>query len=249
MTDLMFKLRRSPRTLLERDGHPGPGPGRLALVMGRSGIGKTAFIVGIGIDALLSGQRVLHIAVERTVSKIRDWYDDLLVEMLRREKMLTHCATIQLEVERHRHIQTYVGSSFSLDRMRQSLDLLMSAMEFTPDVIILDRLEYASKSTDPKGELSSQTVAGAREVAAEIGAELWMACRTHRGGPQARPGHLPFPAEPFEELVDLAFLLDPRNSKIRLQVLKDRQEMLGQELNIQLDPQTLLLVSGLKKRG
>jgi hypothetical protein len=27
MTNLMIQLRRSPRTLLERDGHPGPGAG------------------------------------------------------------------------------------------------------------------------------------------------------------------------------------------------------------------------------
>jgi len=26
MTELMIALRRSPGTLLERDGHPGPGP-------------------------------------------------------------------------------------------------------------------------------------------------------------------------------------------------------------------------------
>ena len=67
MTELMIALRRSPRTLLERDGHPGPGPGRLALVMARAGVGKTAFLVGIGVDALLSGQRVLHVSLERTV--------------------------------------------------------------------------------------------------------------------------------------------------------------------------------------
>ena len=55
MTKIMIELRRSPRTLLERDGHSGPGAGHLALVMARAGVGKTAFLVGIGIDALLSG--------------------------------------------------------------------------------------------------------------------------------------------------------------------------------------------------
>ncbi len=119
MTNLMFGLRRSPRTLLERDGHPGPGPGKLALVLGRAGVGKTAFIVGIGIDALLSDQKVLHISLERSVDKVRTWYDDLLMEMLRREKKLEHWAAIQLEVERHRHIHTYAGSAFSIDRLRQ----------------------------------------------------------------------------------------------------------------------------------
>ncbi len=115
MTNLMIKLRRSPRTLLERDGHPGPGGGHLALVMARAGVGKTAFLVGIGIDALLSGQKVLHISLDCTVDKIRDWYDDLLREMLRREKKLEHRAALQLELERRRNIHTKVGRSFSAE--------------------------------------------------------------------------------------------------------------------------------------
>jgi predicted transcriptional regulator len=240
MTSLMFQLRRSPRTLLERDGHPGPGPGRLALVMGRAGVGKTALIVGIGIDALLSGQRVLHVSLERTVDKIRDWYDDLLMELLRRDRKLQHWGAIQLEMERRRHIYTFVGHSFSIERLRQALDLLTGSMDFSPDVIILDRLEFT--------ELEPAAIEALRDLAAELGAEIWMACRTHREGPQARPGHLPPPAEPFEELVDLAFQLDPREAKVRLSLLKDHQQMLDKDLNILLDPQTLLLVTGISSK-
>jgi hypothetical protein len=75
-----------------------------------------------------------------------------------------------------------------------------------------------------------------------------MACRTHREGPQAAPGHLPPPADIFEDSVDLAFSLVPQDAKIRLHVLKDRQEMLDKGLNILLDPQSLLLVTGVAAR-
>jgi len=236
MTELMIALRRSPRTLLERDGHPGPGPGRLAVVMARAGVGKTAFLVGIGIDALLSGQQVLHVSLERTVDKVRSWYDDLLTEMLRREKKLELWAPVQLEIEKRRHIHTYVGRSFSVARLRKALELLGEAMEFSPQVIILDRIEDVGADTVMIGEL--------RALAAEVGAELWMACRTHRDGPQAKPGHLPPPADAFEEHVDLAFRLEPHDAKVRLQVLKDRQQMVEKNLNILLDTKTLLLTTG-----
>ena len=236
MTNLMIKLRRSPRTLLTRDGHPGPGSGHLAVVMARAGVGKTAFLVGIGIDALLSGQKVLHISLERTVEKVRDWYDEMLSEMLRREKQLQHWAAIQLEVERRRNIHTYVGRSFSADRLREALDLLRDAMDFVPNVIILDRMEM--EGFDPA------TIRAAKALAAEIGAELWMACRTHRDEPGAE-GHLPPPADRFEDLVDIAFLLVPKDAKVRLQVVKDTSKMLAQELNVVLDPRTLLLDTGI----
>jgi len=238
MTNLMIKLRRSPRTLLERDGHPGPGAGHLALVMARAGVGKTAFLVGIGIDALLSGQKVLHISLERSVDKIRDWYDDLLREMLRREKKLDRRAALQLELERRRHIHTYIGRSFSAERMREALDLLRDAMDFVPDVIILDRMEM--EGFDPA------VIKSAKAMAGEVGAEMWMACRTHRGGPETAEGHLPPPADQFEDLVDIAFSLDPQNAKVRLRVVKDRDQMLDRDLNLLLDPKTLLLTTGMR---
>ncbi len=235
MTNLMISLRRSPRTLLERDGHPGPGAGKLGLVAARAGVGKTAFLTGIGIDALLSGQKVLHVTVNRNIDKIREWYDEQLVEMLKRERKLEHLSAVQLTMERNRHIHTFVGQSFSVDRVRQTLTLLRDAMEFVPAVIILDRMEHAG--------VDQPAIAQLKAMASEIGAELWMACRTHREGPAA-PGHLPPPADTFEDLVDVAFSLDPQDAKVRLHVIKDKEKMVERDLNILLDPQTLLLVPG-----
>jgi hypothetical protein len=159
------------------------------------------------------------------------------MEMLRREKKLEMWAPVQLEIERRRHIHTYVGQSFSVARLRSALDLLRDAMEFRPQVIILDRVEYT-------GPDAPGMVAELRELAAAVDAELWMACRTHREGPQAKPGHLPPPADAFEEQVDLAFRLESHDAKVRLQVLKDRQQMVEKDLNILLDTQTMLLTTG-----
>ena len=236
MTDLMISLRRSPRTLLERDGHPGPGPGKLGLVLARAGVGKTAVLTGIGVDALLSGQKVLHVSIERTIDKVREWYDDKLIEMLKQNKKLEHLGTLQLAMERNRHIHTFIGQSFSVDRIGQTLDLLRDAMEFVPAVIILDRMEYA--------QLDLDAIVDLKAMAEKIGAELWMACRTHRDGPAATPGHLPPPADGIEEHVDVAFSLVPQDAKVRLHVIKDQQEMVYKDLNILLDPLTLLLVTG-----
>jgi hypothetical protein len=239
MTNLMIQLRRSPRTLLERDGHAGPGAGHLAVVLARAGVGKTAFLVGIGIDALLSGQKVLHVSLERTLEKVRDWYDDLLMEMLRREKKLEHWAAIQLEVEKRRNIHTYMGRSFSAERLGQALELLRDAMDFVPNVIILDRMELS--------DFDPAVIQGVKQLASDTGAELWMACRTHRDEPGSE-GHLPPPADRFEDLVDIAFRLDPQDAKVRLHVAKDKDQMLGRDLNVVLDPRTLLLDTGIGAR-
>jgi hypothetical protein len=231
----MISLRRSPRTLLERDGHPGPGPGKLGLVMARAGVGKTAVLTAIGVDAMLAGQKVLHISIERSIDKVREWYDEKLFEMLKHNKKLEHLGTLQLSMERNRHIHTFVGQSFSVDRIRQTLELIHESMDFVPGVIILDRTEYTELDPALIGELKT--------LAAGIDAEFWMACRTHRED-QPEPGHLPPPADTFEDLVDVAFFLHPQDAKIRMQVLKDHDEVISKDLNILLDPQTLLLVTG-----
>ncbi len=234
---MMIQLRRSPRKLLERDGYPGPGPGNLALIFARAGVGKTAFLVGIGLDALLSGQRVLHVSLESTVDKVRDWYDDLLQEMLRRDKKLAHYAAIQVELERRRHIHTYVGGSFSIDRLRHGLELLTDVMHFDPQVILVDDIDVDGQEIEPR------RVEAIKAMAADLGAELWMTCQTHRDEP-AEEGHLPPPATRLEDLTDLAFRLDSHDAKVRLHVLKDHQQMLDEDLHILLDPQTLLLGFG-----
>jgi hypothetical protein len=156
--------------------------------------------------------------------------------MLKRDRKLEHLSAVQLKMERNRHIHTFVGQSFSVERIRQTLALLSDAMEFVPAVIILDRTEYT--------ELNPDSIAELKAMAADIGAEIWMACRTHRDGPPAAPGHLPPPADGFEDLVDVAFSLVPQDAKVRLHVIKDQQEMVDKDLNILLDPQSLLLVTG-----
>lgn len=237
MTDLMIHLRRSPRKLLERDDHPGPGPGSLALIMARAGAGKTAFLVDIGIDAILAGQKVLHVSLDATVDRVRTWYDDLLMETLRREKKLEHWAAVQLEAERQRHIHTYLGHSFTPERLRDAIRMLRDVMHFEPHVILLDDLEAEG--------IDAETLTAVKALGAEIGAEIWMTCQSFREGPSGKPGHLPPPMDQVEDLVDLAFRLDPEGSKMRLHILKDRGRMLDEDLHILLDPQSMLVTVGL----
>ena len=139
--------------------------------------------------------------------------------------------------ERRRHIHTYVGHSYTTERLRSALDLLRGAMDFVPQVVLVDDIDIDDEQVDP------EAVAAVKELAREVGAELWMTCNTHREDP-TEPGHLPPPADRLEDLTDLAFRLDSHDAKVRLHVLKDHQQMLDEDLHILLDPQTLLLGFG-----
>ena len=235
MTETMLRLRRSPRKLLSRDGHPGPGPGRMALVMSRAGVGKSAFLVGIGLDSLLAGQRVMHVSRHRTVDKVRERYDEIFHELVQNNGIEpADAARIQLEIERRRHIYTFLGDSFSVDKIRDGIALLGEHTDFRPDVLIIDRMDVRAIDRNEFEPL--------RELAAGDGIEVWMSARTHRDDPPAKPGHLPPPADQIEDLLDLVLRLDPRGDQVLLHVLKDRERMLDEDMHVGLDPRSLLLI-------
>jgi len=51
---------RSPVRLLEKSLHGGLGDGNLGVVLAGHGVGKSSFLVGVGIDELLRGGTVLR---------------------------------------------------------------------------------------------------------------------------------------------------------------------------------------------
>lgn len=229
------RLNRSLRALLERDGHDSsPGAGRLALVLARAGTGKTAFLTTIGLDAIFAGKKVLHIDIDTTVDKVRTWYDDILAELIKRGDVTGDKLALQLFSERSRHIHTYNHHSFGVGKLNETLQLMDSIMHFDPNVIVVDGLDLERTPV--------QTISQLRELAQSANAELWISCRVRREAPPARPGHLPPPADQFEALADLAFMLEHEGARIRLHVLKEHEQIGDKDTHLLLDPQTLLMV-------
>jgi len=234
MSDQTINPRRSPRALLAKSGHPGAGPGTLTLVMARAGVGKTAFLTSVGLDALLAGQTVLHVSLEANVEKVRDWYDDLLAELAVREPELSRSAELRLKLERRRHILGFLGGSFGAAKLEHAIGMLGERMDFHPDLILIDRVDLTHATRDE--------ISALKDIATTAACELWASARLYRRAPAARDGHLPGPAEPIEDLVDLAFKLEPEGDKIRLHALKDNDVTADENLNVLLDPTSLLLV-------
>jgi hypothetical protein len=231
----VVRLKRSLRAMLERDGHDSsPGTGKLALVLARAGTGKTAFLTTIGLDAIFSGKRVLHVDIDTAVDKVRTWYDDLLAELLSKGDLTGNALEMQLLVERARHIHTYGHHSFSVAKIQETLELMDTVMHFDPQVILVDGMDLE--------KTEARTVAQLRELAQSAGAELWITCRVRRDGPPTRPGHLPPPADQFETLADLAFLLEHEGARVRLHVLKEHEQIGNVNTHVLLDANSLLMM-------
>lgn len=223
---------RSPRRLLDRTIHGGLGSGGLGVVLARAGVGKTAFLVQLGLDDLLRGRSVLHVGIDTTIDRVRTWYDELLAD-LRRCSELEDPAEAKLLVERHRMIQVYTADSFSVERLLSVAAILRDHAGFVPSAILLDGLDWNALDRSDGVMLKG--------LAAGAGAELWATALTHRHVAGEEPQDLPPPCDRFDDLIDVAVFLAPRGDRVDLRLLRDHDSRDPGPTTLELEPVSLRL--------
>lgn len=160
-------------------------PGEWAFLRAPPGAGKSAFFVQVGLEALLSGRRVLHLSLDAAVDRVHAHYDTLLADMEERLGLNDGGAT-RLRVERLRMIQAWPDGRFSVQRLQGSLEWLAEHMGFRPAVIIVDGLGDRARenqaflgSAGPMPEGLSETEAKAFvHCLRSTSAHGWLGART-----------------------------------------------------------------------
>lgn len=224
---------RSPLRTLERSLGAGLGRGRVGAVIAHAGVGKTACLVHIGLDALLRGWGVLHLSNESGVSHLRTFYDELFHEMAKATGLENHAA-IQLELERRRLLISQPGPSVSIERLRDAAEIATGALNGAPDVLVVEGLDLESD-----GERSLR---GLREIASSLGAEAWISVRAV-GDVRGSDGHgLPRPADRLVASLDVVLLLEPRDGHALLRLLKNGDAPVDRSVLLVLDAATLQLL-------
>ncbi len=222
---------RSPLRVFERSIHGGLGRGNLGVVMSRAGIGKSAFLIDIGLDDLMRDRRVLHVAVNDSVERVRAFYDEMFVE-LAKSTHLEHPDEVRYMVERNRHIHSYKDVQFSVDRLVTVVRFLKEHADFPLDAVIVDNFPFASTTTEEVGVV--------KNLAKEMNCEIWMSALSHRDSEKNDMG-FPDPLTKHDEFLSVKIYLKTEGDGIRLKLLKDHDNEDLSELMLDLDPTTLLL--------
>jgi hypothetical protein len=223
---------RSPLRLLEQSIHGGLGRGNIGVVAARHGVGKSAVLVGIALDDLMRGRKVLHVALGERFDKIRDYYDEIFMDLARTAN-LQDVDTERREVEQYRNIHTYVGNSFSITKLREAIVFLNTHMNFFPAALILEGYKFEEATKEDMAEL--------RQIAREIDGELWMSAVTHRESTVNERG-IPEPLAHLEDSIDVMLALEPGEKSVTLRLLKDHNNPDVSPSHVALDPTTLLLI-------
>ena len=223
---------RSPLRLLEKSIHGGLGRGNLGVVLSRAGVGKTAFLVQLGLDDLMRERKVLHVSLDASIDRVRTWYDELFADLCRYTELADPVASRVL-VERNRMIQVYPDGGFTTERLRSVAALLREHADFVPDAVLVDGLDWATVSPTLVTELKG--------IAMEANAELWITGLTHRHLTGHDLDDLPETYRPFDSLIDVAVFLAPRGEHVDLRLLRDHDNKEQLTTTLELEPVSLRL--------
>lgn len=223
---------RSPMRVLEASIHGGLEPGNIGVIIARHGVGKTAFLVGVALDDLLRGQKVLHVSLEHDSEKVRAFYDEIFMD-LTHERGLEDVWKVRFELERNRRIHCYMDDTFHVDKLREALAFLREHGDFHPVAIMIDGYDFDGATAQDMREL--------RKTVGEVDAELWMTATTHRESIMSEHG-VPAPVAHLENEVDVILRMAHDTKAVHVSLLKDHDNPDVSDLKLALDPTTLLLV-------
>ncbi len=226
-------MERSPVRIFERAIGGGLGEGKLGVVLSRHGVGKTGFLIGLAVDQLLQGRKVLYISTKESVEHINNFFDQIFHAMAASLEM-DQVPQKQLRMERNRYIHVYNRDSFSLEKLEQSVAFLKDAAGFVPDMVILDGT--------PRFENTEEwEIQGVKKMAAEWGAEIWTSSNIHREGQESDARGVPNTVARFDDEIGVIINLESDSDHVKVKILKEHGSTEPAQVQIELDPKTLLL--------
>jgi hypothetical protein len=223
---------RNPLRLFEHSIHGGLGSGNIGVVVARHGIGKTAFLVGIALDDAMRGRKAMHVSLDKTVDHLREFYDEIFMD-LAHSAQLEDLPAERLEMERNRIIHTYAGKSFTIHKLRHSINFLREYAHFDPACLILEGFDFERATV--------ADMEAFRDLAGEFNVEMWVSAVTHRGVPLNEHG-IPEPVAKLASAIAVIVQMTDDSDGVRLSLLKDHDNPNVAKLTLALDPSTMLLV-------
>jgi len=222
---------RSPIRVLEASIRGGLGAGNIGVVVARHGVGKTAFLVGVALDDLMRGRKVLHVSLEQDADKVRAFYDEIFSDLAHKRKM-EDVWKVRLETERNRRIHCYLGDTFSIDKLQETLAFMREHGDFRPVAVMIDGFPFQCSASEEMARL--------REVAVGSETELWMTAVTHREAVMDEQG-VPEPLTHLQTDIDVILRMSHDTKAVHVSLLKDYDNPDVSDLKLALDPTTMLL--------
>ena len=222
----------SPLKLLEKSSKKGLGAGNLGVLIARAGVGKTACLIHIAFDRIFRQGKLVHISLEEGPEKVTSYYSVIYNDLVKALDCTDDYDEYRLLIDRNRMILAYLNQSFEIARLRTNLRNLAKNLDFRPDTLIVDGLDF---------ERAERTLfEGFKKIAEEFKVEIWLSALSHRHITEVNERGIPYPCHLLDDLFSLIILLQPESSGVFLRLLKDHDNPTIPDASVRLDPNTFL---------
>lgn len=226
-------IQRNPLRFLSERSADALTQGEFGGILARAGVGKTALIVQLAMNAMLKGQHVLHISLSDPVNKVNLWYQEVYRHLTEGDDV-TQTRTLWEQLLPYRFIMTFKAEGFRLPVLEERLEDLREQDIFKPSVVIMDGYPFE--------EAGRESLAALKTFADSNGMCVWFTVRTHRHEAPDTAG-LPLQLSDLDDLFDVLVRLQPDGKKINIDVLKGMDQARVPETLV-LDPTSMLIVDG-----
>ncbi|MBW1703253.1 MAG: hypothetical protein JRJ69_14350 [Deltaproteobacteria bacterium] len=225
----------SPLKLLEKSSRKGLGAGNLGVLIARAGVGKTACLIHIAFDRIFRQGKLVHISLEEGPEKVTSYYNVMYHDLVKALDLTDDYDDYRMLIDRNRMILAYLSQSFEIERLRTNLRNLAKNLNFRPDTLIIDGLDF---------ERTERTLfEGFKEIAAEFQVEIWLSALSHRHISEVNERGIPYPCHEFDDLFSLIIQFQPESSGVFLRLLKDHDNPTIPDASVRLDPNTFLALN------
>lgn len=205
--------------------------GQFGAVLSRAGVGKTALLVQLALNAMLRDRNVLHISMIDPVDKVTLWYEELF-HLLTERGDVEQGGLLLESLLPHRFIMTFRIAGFNIPKLRERLADLDAQDIFHPDMIIVDGLRFDESMRGCLEEMKA--------LAGEQSLQVWFSVHTHRHE-EAPEGEFPPSLLSIEDLFDIALKLQPEGTDVRIQPLKGPEAVISGLSRLTLDASSMLV--------
>ena len=221
----------SPLKILEQSSRRGLGPGNLGVLIARAGVGKTACLIHIALDRIFRGEKLIHVSLEEGPEKVTAYYNVIYYDLLKALN-LPDDDEYRMRIDRNRMILAYLNRSFELDRLEANLKNLAERLDFRPNTIIIDGLDFEKAGRD--------MLEGLRKTGRAFGADIWLSALSHRHITETNERGIPHPIAGLDDLLSIVIQLVPEPTGVFLRLLKDHDNSGNPDISVKLDPNTFL---------
>ncbi len=225
-------IERSPLRILEKSIHGGVGVGNIGVIASRKGTGKTACLVHIATDQLFQEKHIIHVSFSGRTDHIINWYEDIFSEIARKRE-LEDAMTVHDEIIKRRVVMNFSQEGITAEQFLGSLRAMIEDGNFAAQTIVIDGYDFE------KGE--PESLVAFRRFAEELGITIWLSASVHREDPRTNEHGVPLLLCPYIDSIAVIITMQPTEQLIKLNLIKDHERYVHEDLHLMLDPKSLLI--------